>query len=311
MVASAANTFQAVAGQAIEYLVNSSSRATEPSWPSGAVSSSSSSPGPGRRDQGGGRSMSEEDAALARRIYEEEQAMWWPDPARGRPPGHHQERPIPRAPPGNPTGGGSLADDEALARQLQQAEIQEFERFEQQQVAAVRSHMGVGLPQGRPIPPGLVPLLMSMRGRPPSPPQWPPRVRDAHPAFGEGVPPALLRMLAQGQDPQLTALLTAFVHNPQDAVDRMSYEDLLQLEEQIGIVTRGATAEQIENLPTTTARNPRPNAEAPSSCGVCLEDYEAGQPLRTLPCLHQFHRDCVDQWLRMNRCCPVCKNNIC
>lgn len=36
----------------------------------------------------------------------------------------------------------------------------------------------------------------------------------------------------------------------QDAVDRMSYEDLLQLEEQIGIVTRGATAEQIETSPS-------------------------------------------------------------
>ena len=34
------------------------------------------------------------------------------------------------------------------------------------------------------------------------------------------------------------------------------------------------------------------------ACPICLEQYKKGDRLRTLLCLHQFHCDCVDPWLR-------------
>jgi hypothetical protein len=43
------------------------------------------------------------------------------------------------------------------------------------------------------------------------------------------------------------------------------------------------------------------------SCPVCLEAYAAGETVRTVPCLHQFHIDCIDGWLQSNGHCPVCK----
>ncbi|KAJ1910599.1 hypothetical protein IWQ60_010569 [Tieghemiomyces parasiticus] len=43
-------------------------------------------------------------------------------------------------------------------------------------------------------------------------------------------------------------------------------------------------------------------------CSICLEDFEADQSVRVLPCRHAFHMDCVDQWLttKYSRC-PLCK----
>lgn len=32
-------------------------------------------------------------------------------------------------------------------------------------------------------------------------------------------------------------------------------------------------------------------------CVVCREDIQVGQMCRRLPCLHLFHRECIDQWI--------------
>ncbi|XP_022520436.2 RING finger protein 215 [Astyanax mexicanus] len=46
------------------------------------------------------------------------------------------------------------------------------------------------------------------------------------------------------------------------------------------------------------------------SCAVCLEQYLNNQCLRVLPCLHEFHRDCVDPWLLLQQTCPLCKRSV-
>ncbi|KZV26123.1 hypothetical protein F511_06049 [Dorcoceras hygrometricum] len=43
------------------------------------------------------------------------------------------------------------------------------------------------------------------------------------------------------------------------------------------------------------------------TCSVCLEQVDVGELIRSLPCLHQFHVNCIDPWLRQQGTCPVCK----
>ncbi|PXF41540.1 E3 ubiquitin-protein ligase [Gracilariopsis chorda] len=47
-----------------------------------------------------------------------------------------------------------------------------------------------------------------------------------------------------------------------------------------------------------------------ASCVICLCDYEDGETVRFLPCKHHFHKDCVDVWLRLDKACCLCKQDI-
>ena len=46
-------------------------------------------------------------------------------------------------------------------------------------------------------------------------------------------------------------------------------------------------------------------------CVICLEKYEINDEVRTLPCFHIFHKECIDHWFKAgNDSCPICKNKI-
>lgn len=47
-----------------------------------------------------------------------------------------------------------------------------------------------------------------------------------------------------------------------------------------------------------------------TTCSICLCDYEDQEDLRQLPCDHYFHKECVDEWLKLKRTCPLCKRDI-
>ncbi|KAG7391522.1 hypothetical protein PHYPSEUDO_004592 [Phytophthora pseudosyringae] len=45
-------------------------------------------------------------------------------------------------------------------------------------------------------------------------------------------------------------------------------------------------------------------------CAVCRDEFEAEEEVRALPCLHFYHRECIDQWLMYHRQCPICKHVV-
>ncbi|KAM0834793.1 hypothetical protein ACQ4PT_063355 [Festuca glaucescens] len=47
-----------------------------------------------------------------------------------------------------------------------------------------------------------------------------------------------------------------------------------------------------------------------SECPICLEEFRVGSEVRGLPCAHNFHVACIDQWLRLNVKCPRCRCSV-
>jgi len=40
-------------------------------------------------------------------------------------------------------------------------------------------------------------------------------------------------------------------------------------------------------------------ADSESQCSVCMEDFHLGDVVRSLPCQHLFHTDCINPWLHL------------
>ncbi|XP_022777083.1 probable E3 ubiquitin-protein ligase RHG1A [Durio zibethinus] len=91
-------------------------------------------------------------------------------------------------------------------------------------------------------------------------------------------------------------------------VDNMSYEELLALEERIGNVNTGLSEETILNHLKRQKYSSAPGAQLEAEpCCVCQEEYNDGEDLGTLECGHNFHADCIKQWLMHKNLCPICK----
>lgn len=45
-------------------------------------------------------------------------------------------------------------------------------------------------------------------------------------------------------------------------------------------------------------------------CPICLEEFVDKVKIRRLRCIHNFHVKCIDQWLKKNMICPVCRKSI-
>ncbi|GAB5361085.1 hypothetical protein AAMO2058_000684300 [Amorphochlora amoebiformis] len=112
------------------------------------------------------------------------------------------------------------------------------------------------------------------------------------------------------------------IENLRVDVDNMSYDQLLDIERKNGQVAHpGASRQEIERLPesqyTNTKRSSKISKEEnkgknseKEECSICLSEYEQGEATRRLPCLHMFHKECVDLWLRDKAECPCCRTKI-
>ncbi|XP_057469831.1 E3 ubiquitin-protein ligase MBR2-like isoform X2 [Actinidia eriantha] len=92
-------------------------------------------------------------------------------------------------------------------------------------------------------------------------------------------------------------------------VDNMSYEELLALEERIGNVSTGLSEETVlsslkQRKYFSIAMGTRSEVEP---CCVCQEEYSDGEDIGTLECGHEFHSECIKQWLMQKNLCPICK----
>lgn len=93
-------------------------------------------------------------------------------------------------------------------------------------------------------------------------------------------------------------------------VDRMSYEELLDLCQTIGNHTIGLTEAQKEQA--TMAYHPTPEeSQVPPRCTICLmEATESPTVVRLRHCGHIHCKECIYEWLTRHKTCPVCIQEV-
>lgn len=136
---------------------------------------------------------------------------------------------------------------------------------------------------------------------------------------------ALMQQISDSLDSmqQSAAMAAMGIHRD---IDDMSYEELLELEERIGNVSKGLRPSQMESCMTALEAPP-----ADGVCTVCLEELKSA-PIDAEPvgssssssggsgsdttcvrlnvCQHIFHKRCILQWFQSNKTCPVCKQEV-
>ncbi|XP_054818560.1 probable E3 ubiquitin-protein ligase RHG1A isoform X1 [Prosopis cineraria] len=91
-------------------------------------------------------------------------------------------------------------------------------------------------------------------------------------------------------------------------VDNMSYEELLALEERIGNVSTGLSEETVLKLMKRRKYSVEEGSQCEAEpCCICQEEFDNGDDVGTLDCGHDYHTNCIKQWLMQKNLCPICK----
>ena len=70
------------------------------------------------------------------------------------------------------------------------------------------------------------------------------------------------------------------------------------------------SSEDILNYLPITILGKRINNNIEYKCIICYDDFNEGDKITTLPCVHVFHIECIQTWILQHKYCPICKFNI-
>ncbi|KQJ99294.1 E3 ubiquitin ligase BIG BROTHER-related isoform X2 [Brachypodium distachyon] len=92
--------------------------------------------------------------------------------------------------------------------------------------------------------------------------------------------------------------------------DEYSYEELVALGEVVGTESRGLSADTLASLPSVTYEAKDKQDSNTEQCVICRVEFEEGESLVALPCKHSYHSECINQWLQLNKVCPMCSAEV-
>ena len=70
---------------------------------------------------------------------------------------------------------------------------------------------------------------------------------------------------------------------------------------------RATDKEILNNLPETQIEDVSKLDSEKKNCVICLEDFKNKDKAIILPCIHLFHKNCINNWLKAKNKCPICK----
>ncbi|KAL4499065.1 hypothetical protein ABPG72_016967 [Tetrahymena utriculariae] len=72
----------------------------------------------------------------------------------------------------------------------------------------------------------------------------------------------------------------------------------------------GLNEQQLKDFPIHKFQKRAGMSQDLLSCPVCLCEFEEGEEVKILDCCHSYHSQCIDEWLKKNTHCPVCKKDM-
>ena len=71
-----------------------------------------------------------------------------------------------------------------------------------------------------------------------------------------------------------------------------------------------ALTKLVSYIPVFTVKKKIKSIEVNIICTICLSEFEIGEKKSTLPCMHSFHCNCIERWIKKKNYCPICKFKI-
>ncbi|XP_009360987.2 NEP1-interacting protein-like 1 [Pyrus x bretschneideri] len=91
-----------------------------------------------------------------------------------------------------------------------------------------------------------------------------------------------------------------------------TYREISEIYDVAGV--KGLSQDCIQKLPQSTFYSSSSNIIDSCSefcCSICLQELKEGENARELPiCGHMFHLACIDQWLKQQASCPMCRLHV-
>lgn len=91
--------------------------------------------------------------------------------------------------------------------------------------------------------------------------------------------------------------------------DELSYEELIALGEVVGTESRGLSIDTIAALPSVSYKAQEQDGGT-EQCVICRLEFDDGETLTALSCKHAYHPECINNWLQINKVCPVCSTEV-
>jgi hypothetical protein len=85
------------------------------------------------------------------------------------------------------------------------------------------------------------------------------------------------------------------------------FEDLMR---RLGSYEHPTDEQIINELPETQIDDVTKLDPEKKNCIICLEDFKNGDKATVLPCIHLFHTTCIQNWLKTQNTCPICKYKL-
>lgn len=105
-----------------------------------------------------------------------------------------------------------------------------------------------------------------------------------------------LELALESASNEYQAQSTDFEHVSADECDDSSAEDQRNGKRKRDALFNSTTRNSVEEDPTIP------------SCPICLQPYTHRSYLR--PCYHSFCIDCIRQWFKVGKVCPLCKQHV-